>query len=262
MTTATLLIQAMYREGNLIAVGGSPTATEQTEALALLNRLVNGIFGFEMGENLADWLFPVPQRTAPVAANYPQLPISSFQALPYCSTFLSPYPPRNSRVVWGGVTGTLYFPEAPEPGSRMAVVQGSGAGDSGAPGQILTLNGNGRTIQDPGDKALKNTVALTDPITAAQWIYRDDLGQWMLCQDMAIGDDCPFPKEFDDFFICAGLKRLAPRYGKLTARETIETAKTKLAALKARYRQSAPTVYGSQDFPRTGQSYLTGSWWL
>lgn len=262
MTTATLLIQAAYREGNLIAVGGSPTAGEQTEALALLNRLVDGIFGFEMGENLADWLFPVPQRTAPVAANYPQLPISSFLTAPYSSAFLSPYPPNNSRVVWGGVTGTLYFPEAPEPGSRMAVVQGSGAGDSGAPGQILTLNGNGRTIQDPTDKFLKNTVVLTNPATSNQWIYRDDLGQWMLCQDMAIGDDCPFPKEFDDFFICAAAKRLAPRYGKITAKETIETAKTKLAALKARYRQTAPTVYGSDSFPRTSQSYLTGSWWL
>lgn len=260
MTTATLLIQAAYREGNLIAVGASPNATELTEALPALNRLVNGIFGFEMGENLADWLYPVPQRTAPVAANYPQLP--SCAAPAWMSTCLSPYPPKNTRVVWGGVTGKVYFPEAPEPGTRMAVVQGSGAGDHGAAGQILTLDGNGRTIQDPADQAFKNTVALVDPLTSNQWIYRDDLGQWKLCQDMAIGDDCPFPKEFDDFFICALAKRLAPRYSKITARETIETAKAKLSALKARYRQSAPTVYGSEDFPRSAQSYLTGSWWL
>lgn len=262
MTTATLLIQAAAREGNLVAAGASFTTAEQTEALSALNRLVNGIFGFEMGENLADWLYPVPQRTAPVAANFPQLPIPSYVNQPYASAYLSPYPPKNSRVVWGGVTGTLYFPEAPEPGTRMAVVQGSGAGDSGAPGQIITLNGNGRTIQDPADKAFKNTVALTNPATSNQWIYRDDLGQWLLCQDMVLADDCPFPKEFDDFFICALAKRLAPRYSKITAKETIETARVTLARLKARYRQSAPTVYGSQDFPRSDQSYLTGSWWL
>lgn len=256
MTIASALIQAAYREGNLVSVGASPAASEQTEALAGLNRLINGIFGFEMGENLSDWLFPVPQRTAPVAANYPQAPILSPISPPLANTYVSPFPPCNSRVVWGGVTGTLYFPEKPEPGARMAVVQGSGAGDGGAPGQTLTLNGNGRTIQ------AANTQALVNPITAKQWLYRDDLGDWTLCADLNIGDDCPFPKEFDDFFICALAKRLAPRYGKITAAETIETARVTLARLKARYRQSAPTVYNSQDFPRTSQSYLTGSWWL
>lgn len=261
MTTATTLIQNAYREGNLIPVGKSPTPTEQSEALDGLNRLVNGIFGFEMGENLADWLFPAPQRTAPVAANYPQLPAPAYQGV-LQNTYMTPYPPNNRRVVWGGVTGTLWFPEKPEPGSRMAVVQGSGAGDSGAAGQIITLDGNGRLIQDPADKAFKTTVALTNPLTSNQWFYRDDLGQWALCQDMVLTDQCPFPKEFDDFFICALSKRLAPRHGKVTANETIEMAKVTLARLKARYRQTAPTVYGSDNFPRTSQSYLPGTWWL
>jgi hypothetical protein len=263
VTTATLLIQAAYREGNLIAVGRSPTTDEQNEALPALVRLINGIFGFEMGENLAEWLFPVPQRTAPVAANYPQLPAASYLNQPYCSAYLAPYPPRNSRVVWGGVTGTLYFPEAPEPGTQMAVVQGSGAGDGGTPGAILTLNGNGRQIQDPADQTYKNTVTLTNPAASTNWFYRDDLGKWMLVADLAtLGADNLFPKEFDDFFICALSKRLAPRYGKITAAETIATAKLTLTRLKARYRQSAPTVYNSQDFPRTSQSFLPGNWWL
>lgn len=261
MTLASDLIQSAYREGNLIAVAKQPTANEQSEALPALNRLVNGIFGFEMGENLADWLFPAPQRTAPVAANFPQLPAPAYQGV-LQNTFQTPYPPNNSRVVWGVVTGTLYFPEKPEPGSRMAFVQGSGAGDSGAPGQIITLDGNGRQIQDPADKAFKNTIALTAPAVSNQWFYRDDLGQWVLCADMLLTDQCPFPKEFDDFFICAMSKRLAPRYGKITAAETIETAKVTLARLKARYRQTAPTVYGSENFPRSSQSYLPGTWWL
>lgn len=260
MTTATLLIQAAYREGNLIAVAANPTNAEQTEALAALNRLVNGIFGYEMGENLRDWLFPVPQRTAPVAANYPQLPAASYLNQPYCSTFLSPYPPKNSRIVWGAKTGTIYFPEAPEPGSRMAFTQASGAGDGGAAGQILTLNGNGRTIQGANTQALVATSPV--PLAAKQWLYRDDLGDWTLCADLVLADDCPFPKEFDDFFICALSKRLAPRYGKITAAETIATAIVTLKRLKARYRQSAVTVYGAQDFPGTAQSFYDGNWWL
>lgn len=261
MTTAIKLIQAAYREGNLIAAGKQPTTDEQSEALDGLNRFVNGIFGYEMGENLADWQYPAPQRTAPVAANYPQLPRPDYVG-PLYNTYWAPFPPRNSRVVWGAVTGTMYFSDKPEPGSRMAVVEGSGAGDSGAPGQLLTIDGNGRTIQDPADMVLKNQVVLTSPVASNQWLYRDDLGQWMLCNDMELETDCPFPKEFDDFFICALAKRLAPRYGKITAAETIETARVTLSRLKARYRQTAPTVYGSTDFPRTSQSYIVGDWWL
>lgn len=261
MTTALKLIQAAYREGNLIAVGKQPGTDEQSEALEALNRFINGIFGFEMGENLADWLYPAPQRTAPVAANYPQHPIVECQS-GLTNTYLTPFPPRNSRIVWGQTTGTVYFPEAPEPGSRLAFVEGSGAGDEGQPGEILTLDGNGRQVQDPADLAFKSTLDLTSPADGHQWFYRDDLGQWVLCQDLALTDECPFPKEFDDFFICTLAKRLAPRYGKITAAETIETAKITLVRLKARYRQSAPTVYGSDNFPRTSQSYISGSWWL
>lgn len=261
MTTALKLIQAAFREGNLIAVGSSPTASEQTEALDKLNRLVNGVFGYEMGENLADWLFPAPQRTGQVATSYPQLPSPDYVG-PFFNAYLTPYPPTNSRVVWGMTTGTLYFSDKPEPGSRMSVVQGSGAGDAGAPGNLLTLNGNGRYIQDPADMAFKTTVVLTAPITGNQWFYRDDLGQWVLCQDLVIGAENPFPKEFDDFFVCALSKRLAPSYNKITAAETVETAKNKLTALKSRYRQSQPTVYGSENFPRTAQSFLVGDWWL
>lgn len=264
MTTAVKLIQAAYREGNLIAVGKQPTTDEVSEALEALNRFVNGIFGYEMGENLFDWLYPVPQRTAPVNANWPQAPgvgPGIAGALGTCGNF-TPYPPNNVRIVWGLRTGTIYAPQAPEPGTRLGFVQGSGAGDSGTAGQILTIDGNGRQIQDPLDKQFKNSITLTAPANPAQWFYREDLGMWVLCVDMILTDESPFPKECDDFFICALSKRLAPRYGKITANETIETASITLKRLKARYRQTAPTVYGSQDFPNTLESYQSGRWWM
>lgn len=261
MTTAIKLIQSAYREGNLIAAGSQPTTAEQVEALELLNEFVNGIFGFEMGENMWDWLFPAPQRTGQVASTYPQLPVPDYVG-PLYNQYLAPYPPKNTRVVWGEVEGTMYFPDKPEPGTRMAVVQGSGAGDNGQPGAVLTIDGNGRLIQDPADMMFKTQVLLTGPLDPNQWFYREDLAMWILCQDMELEDECPFPKECNEFFICALAKRLAPRYGKITAAETVETAKRTLTRLKARYRQSAPTVYGAENFPRTGQSYITGSWWL
>lgn len=269
MTTASSIISDAYREGNLIAVGASPSTNQQTEALARLNALVNGIFGYELGENLADWLFPAPQRTAPVAANFPQLPGAwDLVTDPLSLGLLSnaqwtPYPPKNSRIVWGQVTGTLYFPEAPDPGSRMGIVQGSGAGDSGSAGQIITLNGNGRYIQDPQDSLFKASITLTaaSNFTPQEWFYRDDLGQWVLRKDMVLTDQLPFPKDYDDFFVCGVMIRFAPRYGKVVAQETVAAAGAALKRLRARYRQSAPTVYGSQNFPPGYQSYSTSLWW-
>lgn len=268
MTAATSLIQSAYREGNLIAVGASPTSAEQTEALLLLNNFVRGIYGYEMGENLSDWEAPSIQRTASQPTTYPQWPLND--AYPQGDAFspfngstgFAPFPPKNRRIVWGGVTMTIYFPDKPQDGSRMAFVQGSGAGDTGAPGAILTLDGNGRQTQDPADKNFKNTITLTNPAVANQWLYRSDLGQWLLVADLILTDQCQFPSDFDDFFITALAIRLAPRYNKVVASETAKTGLDALKRLKARYRQAGITVYGSENFPATFQSFVSGRpWW-
>lgn len=266
MTTAATIIQAAFREGNLIPVGKQATADQITEALDKLNRLVLGILGYKMGENLADWPIPQPQRTASVAANYPQGPLAS------CLNQQGfPYPPNNRRIVYGGTVQTAYFPEKPNPGSQMAVVQASGAGDGGTTGQVLTLNGNGRTIQTPPSGAFTNTVTFTfstvSPFAPIRWFYRDDLAQWVQIATLTSGsgaaytDNLPYPGEFDDFFICALAKRLAPSYGKIIAKETVETALKTEFAFVARYRQPTETVYGSGNFPNSYQSYLNGNWW-
>src|SRR5579864_8645241 len=140
MTLASAIIQSAYREGNLIPVGTSPTTAESTEALERLNRYVQGVYGDMLGENMMDWDAPAPQRTAPVASNYPQAPYPTDTLFGFGNPLSAdpngniwPFPPANSRIVFGGVTPTVYFPEAPLDGARMAIVQGSGAGDSGAP---------------------------------------------------------------------------------------------------------------------------------
>lgn len=253
MTTAAVIIQAAFREGNLIPVGKSPTVDQAAEALDKLNRLVFGILGYKMGENLADWLVPQPQRTAPSAANFPQFPLACDQS---SSTY--PYPPNNRRIVYGGTAQTVYFPQKPNPGSQMAVVQASGAGDGGSAGQILTLNGNGRTIET----LLTKTFTFASPAFAPRrWFYRDDLADWVAVVALASPDSLPYPSEFDDFFVCALNKRLAPSYTKPVAKETIEAGLAAESAFLARYRQPTDTVYGSDNFPRSYQSYISGSWW-
>lgn len=250
MTDATTIIQAAYREGNLIPVGKQPTSDEVAEALPRLNKYVQGVFGYEMGENLRDWLFPGKQRTAPVQANYPQFPLTKGSL----ASAQPQYPPTNSRIIFGSVSGTLYFPENPDDGARMAVAQGSGAGDSGTVGAMLTLDGNGRTIEGA------DTLVLTAPVAARQWLYRADLADWIVVQDMLATDQMPFPSELDDLWICTLAIRLAPRYGKTTAPETAKCAGTMMAKLKARYRQAAVTTYGSGNFPDTSQSFMNGYW--
>src|ERR1700752_3936789 len=155
MTTAQTIIQAAYREGNLIPIGSVPTDAENTEALERLNRYVQGVYGYELGEPMADWLIPAPQRTTSVAANFPQLPFpidgqNNIITIPFATdptSAIYPYAPKNSRIVFGNVTTTAYFPEQPEPGSRMMIIPGSGAGDGGVNGAVLTLDGNGRFIE-------------------------------------------------------------------------------------------------------------------
>lgn len=262
MTAVSTIATAAFREGNILPIGQPPTLLEQAEALDTFNRLLKGVFGVEMGEELTDWLVPQPQRTAPVAANYPQLPYpanADFLALstPFANDAtinIYPYPPKNSRIVFGGVTSTVYFPEAPDDGSRMSVVQGSGAGDSGAPGAVLTLNGNGRTIEGT------NTKTYTDPVTARQWFYRADLGDWKALTTLGWTDDCPFPDEVDDFWVPALAVRLAPRFSKPVSQETAAALKAALPRFKARYRQAGTTTYGSGNISRSAQSCLTGGW--
>ena len=267
-TQAQNIVSDAYREANIVALGSSPTANQQTEALERLNRYILGVYSFELVEPLADWMAPQPQRTAPVAANYPQAPYplntdSSILPFPMSTEldpYVYPYPPKNSRVVWGGNTMTVFFPEQPENGSRMQLVQGSGAGDNGQNGNILTIDGNGRYVSAAGNTQNTYVFNATVPIATISWIYIAELGVWQAINDLALTDSLPFPSTFNDLWITALMIRLGPRYNKPASEETQLIFKQMLLKIKQAYRQSAPTVYGSFDFPRTLQSYISGHW--
>lgn len=260
MTTARALITSAYREGNLIAIGATPNENEIAEALPRLNRYVRGVFGYEMGEQLLDWTVPAPQRTANVAANYPQAPyptstdmnVLAFPLATDASLSITPYPPKNSRLVWGGKSDMkVFFPEAPDDGSRMGVVASSQADAA----KVLTLDGNGHLVEG------LPTIPQPTPVVPREWLYRADLGDWKRVTDMLIDGECPFPPEHDDLWICLLAVRLAPRYSKTISQETQAIAAVALKRLKTRYRQSSNTVYGSFEFPRSLQSYISGQWW-
>lgn len=267
MTTARAIIRRGFREDNLIPIGRDPTDLELDEGLACLNGFILSAYGYELGENMEDWISPAPQRTAPVAANYPQLPYPlagdvMVMPSPLASDLtqnLYPFPPPNSRIVWSGQAMTIWLPENPRPGSRIALVQGSGAFADPPIGSQLVLDGNGRRVESaPG--VVSDTVAILSPAPPTAWFYRADLGVWVLVQELALDDECPFPLAYDDLWICALSVRLAPRYAKQVAQETRDNLARMLGKLKTEFRQVSPTVYKAEEVPRALESYVQGRW--
>ncbi len=267
-TPVATIVSDAYREMNIVAIGLAPTTAQQNEALTLLNDIIRGVYDTEIGERLYDWQVPQPQRTAQVAANYPQLPYplnTDSTILPFPMTteqdlFITPFPPKNSRMVWGGQTMTIYMPEQPDNGSRMMLVQGSGKGDAGIDGNVATIDGNGRYVGAIGQSQATYTFSFETGFQSVSWIYISPTGVWTPVVDLALTDVMIFPRKHDTYFKTALAIRLAPRYNKAISKETGAAFTAAEAALKTDYRQTGVTVYGSQDFPRSLQSFVQGKW--
>lgn len=260
MTIASDLVAQGYRELNITAVGTQPSTAQAAEGLARLNNNVRGLYGTVLGEMLQDWEFPAPQRTAPVAANFPQLPYpqgldGSLLSLPLSTSpgaSVTPYPPQNSRIVFAGKTAmTVYFPEQPDDGARMGLIQGA----TGPSAVNLTLDGNGRLID--GTK----TFVVATPIAHMRWLYRADLGDWRPMAQLLGTDQSPFSPDMDEFLVASLAIRLAPGYEKPVRPETAAAYKAGLTAFRARYRQTGTTTFGAGNIPNSQQSFVSGRLW-
>lgn len=259
------IIKRAYREVNIVALGTSPTDDQNQEGLDRLNAWLRIMFGSEMGEPLQDWLVPSPQRTAPVAANFPQLPYPqgtdwNLMGTPLPGSVgptLWPYPPGNSRLIVGLTQNTtVWFPEQPYDGARMAII-GSGL-TVGGPAFTLTLDGNSRTIN--GAKLF----TITTPILSTQrmrWMYRADLGDWRPMASLALTDPLPFPDDMEDYLALGLAIRIAPGSDKTISAETLKAYRSADTIFQARYKQGGPTTYGAQDVPTSYESFLGGRYW-
>lgn len=237
------IIQQAFRESNLIPVGTSPNAAEQTEALAVFNRLVNSLYGFELGENMFDWQVPFVY-TAPYNETNPRDPYGD-------NTIQQNniQPVQNRRLVTQlSANTTVYFPQFPNDGARM------GLADTGSGVFELTINGNGRLIE--GAASVTVTPATDAP---RAWLYRADLGEWVRVDSLATSDDSPFPEQFDDMLVAGLCIRLAPRYGVQVDESTALAFNKGKTAFKARYRQIT-TVPGRERVTEF-QSVGVPGWW-
>lgn len=253
MTQVQALVTGAFREGNLIPVGTTPTNGELTEGLDLYNRLMLSTFGFIVGEKLRDWRIQEVQRTGTTSRVYPLLPGSQIPRVPQYPL----YPPQNARIVWDGSPVHAYFPERPDDGAVIGLTAGSGAAQQDNQGE-LTLDGNGLLI-DGAETVEYDSLAMVVPI---RWFYRADLGQWIEVAAQALSDDCVFPPELDDLWVCMVSIRLAPRYSKEISESTVSRVKTMQTLLRSRYAQSEPTPSGGEDMVPGYESFNQRYDWM
>lgn len=225
-TPISSIITSAYRESNLIPISTAPTADQITEAFTLLVTIVEGAMGDEVGENLLP--MPLGQNGIKSPTGYPwwsnELPGNIFV-------------PTNSRIMCN-LTGNGFINLHPRPhdGARMGVVDVS----NNFAEFSLTIYGNGRSIE--GDEEMTYT---TSGMTR-EWLYREDLGNWVVVTPLDITSNMPFPPKYDDFWIIMLAMRLGSRYGQALDQSSLDALKRARSQLAGRYKQS-DTQQPSED---------------
>ncbi len=232
MTTVASIIKSALRETNLIPLGVEPDTNQIAEAFGLLSTIVAGVLGNEAGENLSP--MPLGQNAIEAPRGYPwwanELPGNVFV-------------PFNTRIMCNLTgPGRVNLHPKPHDGARMGIVDISNNFDI----YPLTVIGNGRSIE--GEDQQTYDVAGT----IRQWLYREDLGNWVTVIPLDLAGDMPWPSEFDDMFIIMLAYRLNPRYGQVIHPASAEAGKIATTKFSARYGQST-TQMPSED----GLLYLT-----
>jgi hypothetical protein len=234
MTTASDIITRAYRDPNIIGTGKTPTAAEVTEALPLLNTIIQNAFGRVVGEYPEDW--PLGTfYTAPDGKQYPFWPNSS---KPQPQTWR--YPPQNSRLITRlSSATTVYLEPYPDDGAVYDIVDNGNEWST----NVLTVDANGRTIEQD-DGTFANTYAIsTAPAGPLKLVYRADTSRWVrvpVLDDSGEGAEImPLPTEFDDWFSISLAARLCPRYSKTLPEMLIAVHRDLEKQMKTRFRQTA-----------------------
>jgi hypothetical protein len=232
MTTVASIINDALRETNLIPLGVAPDVNQVNEGFGKLSTIVASVLGNEAGENLTP--MPLGQNDIVSPTGYPwwsnELPGNIFLQ-------------TNTRIMCNLTgPGTINFHPRPHDGARMGIVDISNNFDTNP----LTIYGNGRNIEG------EPSMVYDTPGEVRQWIYREDLGNWVTVIPLEPNGQMPYPPEFDDMFIILLASRLNPRYGQIMHPASVETLKSAMSKFSARYKQS-----DSQQPSEDGLLYLT-----
>ncbi len=222
MSTLQQTIDDGWRELNLIAIGKSANTVQTTEGVRLLNQIYRYVLGGPAGEMLINW--PL--------GNYGRAAIDQITA----TTLQLQNPPANARLVAVNESAITVNLPAVSPylsdGARVGIIDPH----SRLAAHPVTLDANGNTIEGVNDLTI-NTNA-----TNKTWLYRADLGNWMLLDNLDETDTNPFPEEFDQFFAIMLAVRLAPRAGVELSTATQAYLGEERKKFVARYIQNAPIL--------------------
>lgn len=223
MTLVSDIITDAFRRSNLIALGQTPNTAQGVEALRYLNRIVKSVFGNEVGEKLD--AFPIGRHNISRPAGYPW-----WDTTPDADWFF----PVNGRAMLNLDDNThidLYLDPDPCIGARFAY----NLMDPGR-GQSVTIHGNGRYFTGVDTITINSASALE-----AEYLYRDDLADWVKYAPIISSDTFPFPSEFDDFFITSLAMVINPSYGQMIDPQSTAVFKRSASQIRARYHQVIPT---------------------
>ena len=214
MTLISSIITDAFREGNILPLGVEPNANQSAEALRLLNSIFTTSYGDEAGEPLQDW---------PLGNFGREIAVSLIQDIdrPYLNRRL---------IAVNDAAQTVYFSAMPQDGARMGIIDPFGRLAS----VPITIDANGRTIEAAA------TLTVNTNGTMAEWLYRADLGDWVLLTPKLATDEMPFPTDFDTYFITCLAMRINPRYGRTMDEQSAVTYKSERRKFIARYLQSMP----------------------
>lgn len=235
MTAVASIVKSALRETNLIPLGVDPTQAQLDEGFALLSTIIAGVLGNEAGEGLVP--MPLGQGNIEAPRGYPwwsnSLPGNIFV-------------PTNTRVMCNlTAEGFINLHPRPHDGARMGIVDVSGNFNLNP----LTVFGNGRSIEGVDE------MTYNDASTIREWIYREDLGNWVVVSPLVENGQMPYPPEFDDMFIIKLALRLNPRYGQVMHPASDAVLKEAQTKFSARYTQST-TQAPSED----GLLYLSNAY--
>lgn len=215
MATLREIIKNAYRESGIIQIGTVPTAEQQQEGLEKLTTIIDNTFENEVGADFTDISFGTNGVTNVFGREQTREAFIT-------ASFVRP----NYRVLFNiDSAKTVYLDPNPKDGSLFAVIDVSGNFSS----NNVTVKGNGRKIEGA------NEIVLDTDNTNKKWMYRADLADWVLCTDLTVDSQTPFPSMFDDLFEIKLAMRLHPRYLVDTRSETAIFYKELMKKFKARY---------------------------
>jgi hypothetical protein len=163
MTLVSQIITDAYRESNLIPLVSTPNTNQVTEGLRRLNVILLSTVGNEAGDDFMD---------VNIGGEFDQ------------SFSFDQWLPADVRLILNlSADIELDLDPYAKNGNRLAI---SDAADNLAT-NTLTLNGNGRTIED------SPTVVLNTDGLDRQWLYRSDISNWVRISEVLSTDQMPFP---------------------------------------------------------------------